>query len=51
VANRNRPELEPLVGYLVNVVVVRAGLEGDPSFREAVARARQAALGLSRTRS
>ena len=43
-ANRNRPETETLIGYFVNVVVVRADLSGDPSFREAVARVRQVAL-------
>jgi amino acid adenylation domain-containing protein/thioester reductase-like protein len=44
VANRSRPEFESLIGYLVNVVVLRAGLSGNPSFREAVARVQQVAL-------
>ena len=44
VANRNRPETEALIGYFVNVVVLRTKLSGDPSFREAVARLRQVVL-------
>jgi amino acid adenylation domain-containing protein len=44
VANRNRPETARLIGYFVNVVVLRANLAGDPTFREAVARARQTSL-------
>ncbi len=44
VANRSRPETETLIGYFVNVVVLRADLSGDPSFREAVARLRVVAL-------
>ncbi len=44
VANRNRPETASLIGYFVNVVVLRTDLSGDPSFREAVARVRQVAI-------
>lgn len=44
VANRNQPQTEALIGYFVNVVVLRASLSGDPSFRELVARVRQIAL-------
>ena len=44
VANRSRSELEVLIGYFVNVVVLRANLGGDPSFRETVSRVRQVAL-------
>ena len=36
---RNEPEVEPLVGYFANTVVLRVGTEGDPTFRELVARA------------
>ncbi|MFF2148213.1 amino acid adenylation domain-containing protein [Kitasatospora sp. NPDC058190] len=37
-ANRDRPELEPLVGSLVNTLPVRVDLAGAPSFTELVAR-------------
>ncbi len=43
VANRMRAELEPLIGFFANTVVLRARLAGDPSFRELVGRARQTA--------
>jgi non-ribosomal peptide synthetase component F len=45
VANRQQPELEPLVGFFVNTVIVRVRLVGDPTFRELLARCRTAALG------
>ena len=38
VANRARPETEALIGYFVNVVVLRSDLSGDPSFREVLRR-------------
>ena len=44
VAGRDRPELEGLVGYFVNSVVLRTDLSGNPSFVEALARVRQTAL-------
>lgn len=44
VANRNRPETEALIGYFVNVVVLRANLAGGLSFSQAVERVRQIAL-------
>ncbi len=43
VANRVRAEMEPLIGFFANTVVLRASLGGDPSFRELVGRARQMA--------
>ena len=33
-ANRSRPGLAPLIGYLVNTLPVRADLSGDPAFTE-----------------
>src|SRR5207249_1807356 len=39
VAGRSRPELESLVGYLVNPVVFRADLGDDPPFRDLLRRA------------
>ncbi len=44
VANRARPETEALIGYFVNVVVLRNDLSGDPSFREVLGRVRQVTL-------
>ena len=45
IANRNRPELEPLIGFLVNTVVLRTQLDSDPSFDEVLQRARETLLG------
>jgi amino acid adenylation domain-containing protein len=45
VAGRNRLELEPLIGYFINTLVLRGDLSGDPSFRELVGRAREVVLG------
>jgi thioesterase domain-containing protein/acyl carrier protein len=44
VACRNRSELEKLIGFLNNIVVMRTDLSGDPSTREAIARVRPNAL-------
>jgi amino acid adenylation domain-containing protein len=38
VANRTRQQLEPLVGFFANTLVLRTDLSGDPSFRELLAR-------------
>lgn len=40
VANRSQPELNDLIGYFNNLLVIRTGLEENPSFRELVERAR-----------
>jgi non-ribosomal peptide synthetase component F len=40
VANRTRMEEEELIGYLINLLVLRARLDGDPSFRALLARVR-----------
>jgi non-ribosomal peptide synthetase component F len=40
VANRPRPELENLIGFFTNTVVLRAGLDGDPTAEELIRRAR-----------
>ena len=39
-ANRPRPELTPLIGFLVNTLPLRAALSGDPTFTELLARLR-----------
>ncbi len=45
VANRNRAEIEGLIGCFINTLVMRTNLSGDPSFRELLWRAREVALG------
>ncbi|HEV2852358.1 MAG TPA: non-ribosomal peptide synthase/polyketide synthase [Thermoanaerobaculia bacterium] len=45
IANRNRLETEPLIGFFVNVLALRLSLSGDPDFLELVRRARETALG------
>jgi amino acid adenylation domain-containing protein len=44
VANRNRTEVERLVGFLGNTVLMRTDLSGDPAFREALLRIRSTSL-------
>ncbi|TLP65201.1 MULTISPECIES: non-ribosomal peptide synthetase [Pseudomonas] len=40
VAQRDRPELAPLIGPLLNTLVIRQRLEDDPDFRSALLRTR-----------
>ncbi|MBO0799985.1 MAG: AMP-binding protein, partial [Blastocatellia bacterium] len=47
IANRNRIEIEGLVGFFVNTLALRTDLSGDPSFRELVSRVREVALEAS----
>jgi thioesterase domain-containing protein len=44
IANRRRPDLNGLIGFFVNTVVVRVRMRGDPTFREIVGTVRRAAL-------
>ena len=41
VANRNRLEIEGLIGFFVNALVLRTDLSGNPTFRELVRRVRR----------
>ncbi|MFL5381835.1 MAG: amino acid adenylation domain-containing protein [Longimicrobiaceae bacterium] len=43
-ANRNRAELQPVLGFLANTAALRLRLEGGPTFRQAVRVARRAVL-------
>ncbi len=44
-ANRQRAEVEPLIGFFVNTLVFRTRFDGNPSFKELLARVRETALG------
>ncbi|HSF18780.1 MAG TPA: amino acid adenylation domain-containing protein [Vicinamibacteria bacterium] len=44
VANRSRSELEDVVGFFVNSIVLRGDLSGDPTFEELLTRIREVAL-------
>jgi non-ribosomal peptide synthetase component F len=44
VANRNRPRTEGLIGPLVNTVILRTSLDGDPSPREVMRRVHATSL-------
>lgn len=44
VGARDRPEVEPVVGFFANNIVLRADLSGNPSGRELLARVRETAL-------
>ena len=45
IAGRNRAELEQLIGFFVNTMVMRSDLSGDPTFVELLNRTREMALG------
>jgi amino acid adenylation domain-containing protein len=44
-ANRNRREVEGIIGFFVNMLVMRTSLAGDPTYVELLGRVREVALG------
>ena len=44
-SGRNRAELRDLIGFFVNMLVIRADLRGDPAFPDLLRRVRERALG------
>ena len=45
ISGRNRIETEELIGVLINTLVLRTDLSGNPTFRELLIRVREMALG------
>ncbi|HEY0734368.1 MAG TPA: amino acid adenylation domain-containing protein, partial [Herpetosiphonaceae bacterium] len=44
IANRTRPEIEPLIGFFANTLVLRTDLAAAPTFRDLLGRVRAVAL-------
>ncbi|NEP60537.1 MAG: amino acid adenylation domain-containing protein, partial [Symploca sp. SIO2G7] len=45
IANRNRSETEGLIGFLINTLVLRTDLSGNPTFLQLLSRVRDVTLG------
>jgi acyl carrier protein len=44
IANRNRPGVEGLIGYFINILALRTDFSGNPTFRELLSRVRATTL-------
>ncbi|RMD90310.1 MAG: non-ribosomal peptide synthetase, partial [Calditrichaeota bacterium] len=44
IANRNRPEIEKLIGYFANTLALRTDLSGKPTFRQLLNQVKQVTL-------
>jgi amino acid adenylation domain-containing protein len=44
IANRNRAELDGLIGFFVNALALRTDMSGNPTFRDLLSRVRRTAL-------
>ncbi|HEU4507416.1 MAG TPA: amino acid adenylation domain-containing protein, partial [Pyrinomonadaceae bacterium] len=45
IANRNRSEIESLIGFFVNALVLRTQVDGNATMRQMIARVREVCLG------
>ena len=45
ISGRSHPDVEPLIGMFVNTLPLRVALEGDPTFRQLLARVKATTLG------
>ncbi|HKV36668.1 MAG TPA: amino acid adenylation domain-containing protein, partial [Pyrinomonadaceae bacterium] len=45
IAGRNHAEIEPLIGFFVNMAALRTNFDDDPSFKDLLKQVREAALG------
>ncbi len=45
IANRNRTDIQKLIGFFLSTLVIRANLQGQPTFRQVLRRVRESALG------
>ena len=45
IANRNRQDVEPLIGFFVNMLPLRSDLSGHPTFAQLLQRVRRSTLG------